>query len=59
MSNYRKDEVRPLASIPNKDGFQVIGVHKNGGEALLTVFVDTDGFHKVPGYADLAGWKLP
>jgi hypothetical protein len=56
----RRDALRPLASIPNKDGFQIIGVHKNGSEALLTVYVDqADGQHKVPGYADLVGWKLP
>jgi len=51
--------VRPLASIPNKDGFVLIGVHKNGTEAQLTVYVDANGFHKVPGYSDLVGWKLP
>jgi len=61
MSNLNRSiaaRVRPLASIPQKEGFQLIGVHKNGSEALLTVFVDKDGFHKVPGYHDLAGWKL-
>lgn len=55
----RRDAIRPLASIPNKEGFQLIGVHKNGSEALLTVYVDDSGFHKVPGYADLVGWRLP
>lgn len=52
-------KIRPLASIPNKDGMIIIGVHKNGMEALLTVFVDKDGLHKVPGYHDLVGWRLP
>lgn len=51
--------IRPLASIPNKEGFVLIGVHKNGSEAELTVFVDESGFHKVPGYENLQGWKLP
>lgn len=55
----RNTKLRPLASIPNKEGFVIIGVHKNGSEAQLTVFVDKDGFHKVPGYADLAGWRMP
>lgn len=61
MTNPNRPEkarIRPLASIPNKEGFQLVGVHKNGSEALLTVFVDKDGFHKVPGYHDLVGWKL-
>lgn len=49
--------IRPLASIPNKEGFVLIGVHKNGSEAQLTVYVDTDGFYRVPGYADLVGWR--
>lgn len=55
----RRDTIRPLASIPNKEGFQLLGVHKNGSEALLVVFVDKDGFHKVPGYSELVGWRLP
>lgn len=54
----RKDDIRPLASIPQKDGYVLIGVRRDGSEAQLTVFVDIDGFHKVPGYADLVGWKL-
>lgn len=59
MSQYRrKDDIRPLASIPNKDGYVLIGVRRDGSEAQLTVFMDTDGFHKVPGYADLVGWRL-
>lgn len=56
----RRDALRPLASIPNKDGFQLIGVRRDGAEAPLTVYLDpADGLYKVPGYADLAGWKLP
>lgn len=56
----KRHEIRPLASIPQKDGFQIIGVRKDGSEAVLTVFVDeVDGLHKVPGYADLVGWHLP
>lgn len=61
MSNPNRPanaRIRPLASIPNKDGFQLIGVHRNGSEAVLTVFVDDSGFYRVPGYADLVGWRL-
>lgn len=50
------DGVRPLASIPNKDGFVLIGVHKDGTRAQLTVYVDANGHHKVPGYENLTGW---
>lgn len=53
------DEVRPLASIPNKEGFVIIGVRADGSEARLTVFVDEHGLHTVPGYKTLVGWKLP
>lgn len=54
-----KAQIRPLASIPNKDGAIIVGVRKDGAEALLTVYVDpVDGLHKVPGYHDLVGWKL-
>lgn len=51
------DSVRPLSSIPNKEGFVLIGVRKNGTEAQLTVYVDEGGNYVVPGYADLVGWK--
>lgn len=51
--------LRPLASIPNKEGFQLIGVRRDGSEALLVVYMDADGFYRVPGYSDLMGWKLP
>lgn len=51
-------DLRPLASIPNKEGFTLIGVRRDGAEAELTVYVDeVDGLYKVPGYADLVGWK--
>lgn len=57
--NLRRDTLRPLASIPNKEGFVIIGIRKDGSEAKLTVYVDdADGQYKVPGYSDLAGWRL-
>lgn len=49
--------IRPLASIPNKEGFQLVGVRKDGTEALLSVFVDKDGHYTLPGYSELAGWR--
>ncbi len=52
--------LRPLASIPNKDGAVIVGVRADGSEALLTVYVDqADGLHKVPEYSSLIGWRLP
>jgi hypothetical protein len=59
MRYDRKPTLRPLASIPNKEGFQLIGVRKDGSEAVLSVFVDkADGLHKVEGYSQLVGWKF-
>lgn len=52
-------KLRPLASIPQKVGFVLIGVRKDGKEAELVVYLDADGFHKVPGYDQLAGWRMP
>lgn len=54
----RRDAIRPLASIPQKEGFQLLGVRADGSCAVLIVFVDKDGFHKVPGYSELAGWRM-
>lgn len=63
MTDYqirRRDTIRPLASIPQKDGAVIVGVRKDGSEARLVVYVDpADGLHKVAGYSDLVGWRLP
>ena len=59
MKTAKQTTLQPLASIPNKAGFLIIGVRKDGAEAELTVYVDKDGFHKVPGYEQLVGWRLP
>lgn len=59
MTTTNQSKLRPLASIPNKAGFLIIGVRKDGAEAELTVYVDKDGFHKVPGYDQLVGWQMP
>lgn len=56
----RRDTIRPLASIPQKDGAVIVGVRRDGSEARLVVYVDpADGLHKVAGYSELAGWRLP
>jgi hypothetical protein len=54
----RKPDIRPLASIPNKEGMVIIGVRADGSEARLQVYVDDNGYHQVPGYAELVGWKM-
>lgn len=59
MTTTAQPKLRPLASIPQKEGFVIIGVRKDGAEARLTVYVDKDGFHKVPGYKQLVGWRMP
>lgn len=35
MTTSTKTKLRPLASIPNKAGFLIIGVRKDGAEAEL------------------------
>lgn len=59
MTTAAQTKLRPLASIPQKAGFLIIGVRKDGAEAPLTVYIDKDGFHKVPGYEQLVGWRMP
>lgn len=59
MTTTAQSKLRPLASIPNKAGFLIIGVRRDGAEAELVVYLDDDGFHKVPGYDQLIGWRLP
>lgn len=49
--------IRPLASIPHKEGAVIVGIHRNGSEAQLTVYMDAGGNFTVPGYAELAGWR--
>lgn len=51
--------IRPLASIPMKEGFVIVGVRPDGTEAELVVFLDHENNYRVPGYHDLVGWKLP
>ena len=52
-----KAAIRPLASIPHKDGALIVGVHRNGSEAQLVVYMDEGGNYVVPGYENLQGWK--
>lgn len=58
MTTTAQTKLRPLASIPNKIGFVLIGVRKDGKEAELVVYLDGNGFHTVPGYDQLAGWRM-
>jgi hypothetical protein len=52
-----KNDLLPLASIPNKEGFELIAVRKDGAEARVAVTVDKDGNYTLPGWKNLAGWR--
>ena len=54
----RRDAIRPLASIPQKEGAIILGVRKDLTEARLIVFVDKSGQYTVPGYSELVGWRF-
>lgn len=54
----RRDAIRPLASIPQKEGAVILGIDRKGAEARLIVFVDKSGQYTVPGYSELVGWRL-
>ena len=53
-----KAAIRPLASIPHKEGMIIIGVHKNGTEGEVTVYMDDGGNYTVPFYSELVGWRF-
>lgn len=59
MTTLRQTTLRPLAGIPNKEGFVIVGVRRDGSEAQLVVYIDAAGLHTVPGYVDLIGWRMP
>lgn len=59
MKTAKQSALRPLTSIPNKAGFLIIGVRRDGAEATLAVYLDADGTYRVPGYDQLVGWSLP
>jgi len=52
-----KDQLLPLASIPNKDGFILIAVRKDGAEARVAVYVDANGHYTLPDWKNLVGWR--
>ena len=58
---YAFDVVRPLANLPNQNGFKFIGVKKDGACVDCHVTFDKDvGIHVVAGGAqfdELQGWK--
>lgn len=49
---------RPLDNLPNQDGYEFIGVTRDGSLRRCKVFRGDDGLHRVRGvrYADLQGW---
>ena len=48
--------IRPLASIPNKEGFVFVGVRRDLSEAQLTVKL-VDGHYTCDCWTELVGWK--
>lgn len=50
------DRIRPLAFLPNREGFRFLGILKNGGTRECVVILNENGLHTVEGYAELAGW---
>ncbi len=57
MRHHSEDGLLPLASIPQKEGFQVIAVRRDGAEARVAVYVDADGHYTLPNWKDLVGWR--
>lgn len=47
----------PLCAIPNRVGYAIIGVRRDGTEVRLVVRLNADNLHTVDGYHDLAGWR--
>lgn len=52
-----KDDILPLASIPNKEGFILIAVHRDGAEARVAVYLSADGHFTLPDWKNLVGWR--
>lgn len=52
-----KDDLLPLASIPNKEGFVLIAVHRDGTEARVAVYLNKDGVYVLPDWYNLVGWR--
>lgn len=59
MSTSSQGVMRPLAEIPKKEGFVLIGVRSDFSEARLRVYVDEDGRLRVPEFEQLIGWRYP
>lgn len=45
-----------LAWLPNREGFQFIGVLKDGSTRECVVIRRENGTHTVEGYSELVGW---
>jgi len=50
-------DLLPLASIPNKEGFELIAVRRDGAEAHAVVYVNQDGHYTLPDWKNLIGWR--
>lgn len=51
--------MRELQNLPNRDGFEFIGIKNNGEQAACHIHRREDGIHVVAGeacFADLIGW---
>lgn len=46
----------PLAWLPNQEGFQFVGVHKDGTTSDCVVIRKENGLHTVENYFSLCGW---
>ena len=57
MRKYSEEGLLPLASIPNKEGFELIAVRRDGAEARVKVVLSKDGHYTLPGWDALIGWR--
>lgn len=57
MRKYNEEGLLPLASIPNKEGYELIAVRKDGAEAIVAVVLDKNGHYTLPGWENLIGWR--
>ena len=50
-------EGRPLADIPNIEGYQFLGYFKDGTWRMCTVYKNTNGYYTVNNFSNLLSWK--
>lgn len=53
------ETMRELKDLPNKDGYEFIGIDKSGNNHKCSIYKDENGIHRVTGieYKELAGWN--